>query len=80
MKKVLLAVILVVIVGFIVWWQLGRGIFRDNGSVTIGILPADNEFPAAGTCVEAGNEDIIRVNVNIDVPLPRCQKVVAGKK
>ena len=43
------------------------------------VLPAEGESPVAGICAESREENMIRVEVNQDVPLPRCQKVAAGK-
>ncbi|MDD5466121.1 MAG: hypothetical protein PHP73_07290 [Candidatus Omnitrophica bacterium] len=44
------------------------------------IIPADSEFPAAGICAQGGTMGTISVQINQDIPMPRCQKVSAGDR
>jgi len=44
------------------------------------LIPADSESPAAGVCVEPGIQNTIRVEINADVPSPRCQKILPGRR
>lgn len=61
--------------------KVGRMFYENIPTPSVfPILPADSESPAAGICAEAGEEDVVIVEINLDVPSPRCQKVVAGKR
>lgn len=80
MKKIVIITGIVVIAGLFIWRQLDREVFQDDGNTPKRILAADNEFPAAGVCMDSPEEVRAVVTVNEDVPSPRCQKVVAGKR
>ncbi|TSC76031.1 MAG: hypothetical protein G01um101431_1049 [Parcubacteria group bacterium Gr01-1014_31] len=53
---------------------------QGGGKPLAAVLPADSEYPAVGACVEPGDENVVRVEVNQDVPSPRCQKMTAKQR
>ncbi|MDO8559867.1 MAG: hypothetical protein Q7S23_02395 [bacterium] len=91
MKKVLFIITLVAFIAlaalaFFVVRRPSRapnaGVNPDQGGNTppAAVLPADSEYPAAGACAEPGEENVVRVEVNQDIPSPRCQKMTAQQR
>jgi hypothetical protein len=56
--------------GYDVCWQATRGAV---------LAPPDSEKPASGICAE-GQGDVVSVDVNPDVPSPRCVKVTSQQR
>ncbi len=56
--------------GYDVCWQATRG------SV---LAPPDAEQPAAGICAE-GQDEVVAVDINADMPSPRCVKVTSQQR
>lgn len=54
-------------------------LFVAETDVPIWVL-AESELPASGVCAPAGEEDAVRVEINQDVPNPRCQKLNSGQR
>jgi hypothetical protein len=50
-----------------------------NIAVTGNLKPPDSDQPASGICDPAAG-DIVTVNINVDVPSPRCVKVTAHQR
>ena len=54
-------------------------IYVEQTDIPIWVLP-DSELPASGICASASETDVVRVELNQDVPSPRCQKINRGQR
>jgi hypothetical protein len=50
-----------------------------NIAVTGNLKPPDAEQPASGIC-DLANGDVVTININADVPYPRCMKVLSNQR
>ncbi len=44
------------------------------------LKPPDSEFPAAGVCFGPGTSEVVTIELNIDIPTPRCARVSPGQR
>jgi hypothetical protein len=52
--------------------RIGVGVFVETSTV---IWPADSDTPTAGICANPPAGRVVHVDINVDVPAPRCSIV-----